>query len=85
MIRDLPRAETGLDDIDQNFRDLRQSFKSGRTKSLNWRKKQLEQLIKMCDEQQDLLASAAHKDFQKPETETILFDCVGVCYCQLPT
>ncbi|CAF4999990.1 unnamed protein product, partial [Rotaria sp. Silwood1] len=57
---------------------LRQSFNNGKTKSLSWRKKQIEQIYKMCDEQKHIFASAAYTDFHRPKSETILFDCGAI-------
>ncbi|CAF3362882.1 unnamed protein product [Rotaria socialis] len=67
--------ETSIDSIPNIFQDLRASFNAGKTKSLAWRKKQLEQLFKMCDEQKEVFASAAYADFHRPTAETLLFDC----------
>ncbi|CAF1294483.1 unnamed protein product [Rotaria sordida] len=68
-------AETPLDSIPSIFQDLRTSFNSGKTKSIAWRKRQIEQLYKMCDEQKEAFASAAHADFHRPSAETFLYDC----------
>ena len=70
--------DTPVDVIENIFKDLRQSFNNGKTKSIEWRKKQLEQLYKMCDEQRDLFASAVNVDFHRPKFETKLFDCSSV-------
>ena len=72
--------ETSLETIDEIFKELRQSFKNGRTKSLAWRKQQIEQLYKMCEEQKHVFASALRTDFHRPESETIVFDCGGVSH-----
>ncbi|CAF5032369.1 unnamed protein product, partial [Rotaria sp. Silwood1] len=76
----LTMAETPLDSIPSIFQDLRASFKSGKTKSIAWRKRQIEQLYKMCDEQKDVFASAAHADFHRPSAETLLYDCGVVSF-----
>ncbi|CAF1111092.1 unnamed protein product [Rotaria sordida] len=70
--------ETPLDVIENIFKDLRQSFNNGKTKSLLWRKKQIEQIYKMCDEQKHVFALAAYNDFHRPTSETILFDCGSI-------
>ncbi|CAF4833148.1 unnamed protein product [Rotaria sp. Silwood1] len=70
--------ETSIDIIENIFKDLRQSFNNGKTKSLSWRKKQIEQIYKMCDEQKHVFASAAYTDFHRPKSETILFDCGAI-------
>lgn len=70
--------ETSIDVIENIFKDLRQSFNNGKTKSISWRKKQIEQLYKMCDEQKVVFASAVNVDFHRPNFETLLFDCGSV-------
>ena len=72
--------ETPEDSIPNIFKDLRASFNSGKTKSLAWRKRQIEQLYKMCDEQKDVFASAVHADFHRPAAETRLYDCGVVSF-----
>ncbi len=72
--------ETPVDSLPTILKDLRASFNAGKTKPLAWRKRQIEQLYKMCDEQKEVFASAAHADFHRPSTETILYDCGVVCY-----
>ncbi len=70
--------DTSIDVIENIFKDLRQSFNNGKTKSIEWRKKQLEQLYKMCDEQKGAFASAANADFHRPNFETLILDCGSV-------
>ena len=67
--------ETSVDSLPDLFQQLRRSYNSGKTKSLAWRKHQIKQLFKMCDEQQELFASAARADFHRPTAETLLYDC----------
>lgn len=78
-----PATETSSDVIETIFKDLRRAFDSGRTKPLAWREQQLEQLLKMCSEQKDAFAKAAHKDFRRPLDETLLLDCASVGVRQL--
>ncbi len=70
--------ETSSDVIENIFKDLRATFDTGKTKSLSWRKNQLEQLYKMCDEQKGAFASAANADFHRPNFETLILDCGSV-------
>ena len=72
--------ETPIDTLPTILQDLRASFNAGKTKPLAWRKRQIEQLFKMCEEQADVFASAANADFHRPATETLLYDCGMVCY-----
>ena len=68
-------TDTSLDEIPAIFRDLRGTFNTGKTRSVAWRKRQIEQLYKMCDEQKEAFAAAANADFHRPNSETILYDC----------
>jgi hypothetical protein len=76
----LAMTETPVGTIPTIFKDLRESFNSGKTKSLAWRKRQIQQLFKMCDEQKEVFASAANADFYRPSAETLLYDCGVVSY-----
>jgi aldehyde dehydrogenase (NAD+) len=67
--------ETPVDSLPTILKDLRASFNAGKTKPLAWRKRQIEQLYKMCDEQKEVFASAANADFHRPSAETLLYDC----------
>ena len=67
--------ETPVESLPDLFKNLRRTFNSGKTKSLAWRKQQLEQLYKMCDEQQEYFAAAGRVDFHRPTAETLLYDC----------
>jgi len=73
-------SETSIDTIENVFKELRESFNSEKTKSLAWRKNQIEQLYKMCDEQKEVFASATNADFHRPNFETLLFDCFSVSF-----
>ncbi|CAF1262265.1 unnamed protein product [Adineta steineri] len=68
-------TETPMDTIPTMFKDLRATFNSGKTRPVAWRKKQIEQIIKMCEEQKEVFASAANTDFHRPNAETYLYDC----------
>jgi len=80
MTTTLAMTETSVDSIPTIFKDLRASFNSGKTKSVAWRKRQIEQIYKMCDEQKEVFASAANADFYRPSAETLLYDCGVVSY-----
>ncbi|CAF0815765.1 unnamed protein product, partial [Didymodactylos carnosus] len=71
-------AVTSVDSIPQVLSGLRTAFNSGKTKSLKWRKEQLEGLLLLFDEQKNLFASAAKADFHRPEHETLMFDCASI-------
>ena len=71
-------TETPIDAIDSIFQDLRQSFSAGKTKPVAWRKHQIAQIYKMCDEQKGAFAAAAKADFHRPDAETLIMDCGSV-------
>ncbi len=73
-------TETPVDSIPGIFKDLRATFNSGKTRPIAWRKRQIEQIYKMCDEQKEVFASAANADFNRPSTETLLYDCGVVSF-----
>jgi len=50
----------------------RRAFNQGKTKPLSWRKEQLNNLLRMMDEQADLFVSALDKDLRKPAQEAII-------------
>lgn len=72
--------ETPVESLPDLFKDLRRAFNSGKTKSIAWRKQQIEQLYRMCDEQQEYFAAAARIDFHRPTAETLLYDCGVVSF-----
>ncbi|KAJ3353929.1 hypothetical protein HDU83_006134 [Entophlyctis luteolus] len=55
--------------IDQAVNDLRKTFDSGKTKSLDWRRDQLTKLYKFVTEKEPLIASALQADLNKCPTE----------------
>src|SRR3954465_13814683 len=48
---------------------LRATFRSGRTRPLEWRRTQLEALLRLLDENGDELLGARHADLRKPALE----------------
>ena len=44
---------------------MRKVFDSGRTKTVEWRRTQLEQMLKMVDEQKEAMCEAVFKDLGK--------------------
>ena len=70
-----------MGDILQNVEKMRSVFNSGRTKSIEWRKRQLEAIVRMIDEKEDEMCDAMKKDLNKVLSEKkftyfheILFD-----------
>lgn len=63
--------------IGRSLGELRQTFKSGRTRSVGWRKSQLRALLKMMDENEDQIFKALHQDLGKHPVE-VYRDEIGV-------
>ncbi|XP_009355863.2 aldehyde dehydrogenase family 3 member H1 [Pyrus x bretschneideri] len=57
-------------------KELRKSFNSGRTKSYEWRRSQLENIAKMLEEKEKEIAEALYKDLSKPEIEAFISEIV---------
>jgi aldehyde dehydrogenase (NAD+) len=51
--------------------DLRQTFGSGRTRDVEWRVRQLTNLLKFYEENSDLFVEAIKKDLRKPKWESL--------------
>jgi aldehyde dehydrogenase (NAD+) len=66
------KAETT--DIPATVRRLRETFKSGRTRSLQWRKQQLQALEKMMVENETAVAAALEQDLGRKPFEAWLAD-----------
>lgn len=57
-------------DFDTTLARLRKSFADGKTRSIEFRKKQLSSLAKFLSENESLIVSALKEDIQKPWFET---------------
>lgn len=51
------------------IKELRKNFDSGKTKSYEWRIRQLESIAKMLEEKEKDILEALHKDLAKPAFE----------------
>ncbi|XP_062143551.1 aldehyde dehydrogenase family 3 member F1-like [Alnus glutinosa] len=69
-----PEAMTG---VENSLAELRQTFRSGRTRSVAWRKNQLRALLDLIRDKEDLIFEALHQDLGKHPVETYR-DEVGV-------
>ncbi|CAG8448240.1 9700_t:CDS:2 [Funneliformis caledonium] len=63
---------TKYTDVNEFPQELRNSFKQNLTKPLNYRKKQLEQLYNLIDENEDEICDALYKDLHKNKIESLL-------------
>lgn len=53
---------------------LRESFRSGKTKTYEWRASQLEGIVKLIIEKENDITEALKSDLAKPEMETYLHE-----------
>lgn len=58
---------------------MRTAFRTGITKTYEWRVKQLEGLLKLLDENREEIAQALNKDLHKPKLEAHVFE---IDYCR---
>ncbi|CAE7254365.1 Aldh3b1 [Symbiodinium natans] len=77
------RAPDSLDpqwvkSLDEGYAVLRQTFKSGRTKSYEWRRSQLLALEQMIKTEELRMAEAVAKDLRRPQAETLLMETTAV-------
>lgn len=64
--------------FNQTIHELKQSFASGRTRPLNYRKGQLNALARLIDDNEKLICEAVNKDLRKSTYETILSEVAVV-------
>lgn len=67
-------AYTNIDDIPKIHADLKQSFRSGKTRPIAYRKEQLAQLAWMLKDNNERFAEALHIDLGRPPIESDLLD-----------
>jgi aldehyde dehydrogenase (NAD+) len=71
-----------LTDIPDLVKGLRAAFDSGRTRPIDWRRAQLEQIRRMLHDREGALLGALAADLGKPATEAYAAD-VGFLYAEL--
>lgn len=64
----------GLTAVKSTVFQARSTFESGKTLDISYRKKQLAQLLKLVQENEELFVQALHQDFRKPRFEAIMTD-----------
>jgi aldehyde dehydrogenase (NAD+) len=64
-----PQPRTELERIPAIAAGLRDTYASGRTRPIEWRRKQLQALQRLLSEQGEALAAALHADLRKPMLE----------------
>ncbi|XAR57948.1 Aldehyde dehydrogenase (NAD(+)) [Bertholletia excelsa] len=58
-----------LDGLEQSLTELRQTFTSGRTRDVAWRKAQLRAILKLIDDNEAKINLALHQDLGKHPVE----------------
>ena len=65
----------------QLVQGLRVAFKSGKTKTFEWRKQQLEGVLKLLDENREEIAQALNKDLHKVNSIQFM-QKIDVSFCE---
>lgn len=58
---------------------MRTIFRTGKTKTYEWRKQQLNSLLRCLEENKDAISAALHKDLRKSKMESLVFE---INYCK---
>jgi aldehyde dehydrogenase (NAD+) len=64
--------------VDDGFKTLRKAFHSGKTFKMEWRKKQLSQLILGLQEMTDELTEALYQDLKREKFVSYLYEVAGI-------
>ena len=67
---------SSLKSIDEGFVRLNDTFLSGKTRDLTWRKEQLKQLQKLIKENQDAIEEALKIDLGRGKMESMVHECI---------
>ncbi|CAN0175451.1 unnamed protein product [Ectocarpus sp. 4 AP-2014] len=65
---------TAVGDIPGIVGTLREAYQSGTTRSLEWRRKQLNALRRMCEENEDAMADALKKDLRRCYNTAVTYE-----------
>lgn len=74
QLKAVPIPHSPVDDIPPMVARMRATFDSGKTRSLAWRREQLQGLLRFSKEQSARLAEALHADLRKPAMEAYAAD-----------
>lgn len=69
---------TPVEEIPKIRDDLRATFKTGVTRSLEWRKRQIYQIARLAQNEAEAICDAMTRDFAKPRFEVIVAELAGV-------
>ena len=59
-----------MEEVENSLGKLRQCFRSGRTRSVEWRKNQLRAVLKLIHDKEDAIFEALQQDLGKHPVET---------------
>nr|DAD46917.1 TPA_asm: hypothetical protein HUJ06_016854 [Nelumbo nucifera] len=62
-------AELGLGPLGDSLEELRWTFESGKTRSISWRKAQLQALLNFLRDNEEQILEAIHEDVGKHRVE----------------
>lgn len=65
-------------EVEESVRELRQYFKTGKTRSVTWRKNQLKALLNLIHENEDAISKALYQDLGKHPVEAYRDEIGGV-------
>jgi aldehyde dehydrogenase (NAD+) len=78
LIMSTSSSFTSLEQFKDAYDTLFETFESGKTKSLKWRKWQLKQFWWMIVENEDAILKALHADLNRHTSETYAADILGL-------
>jgi aldehyde dehydrogenase (NAD+) len=58
-----------MEELENSLGELRQTFKSGRTRSVTWRKNQLKALLELIRDKEEVIFEALQQDLGKHPVE----------------
>lgn len=71
-LNDIPIKLMTQNDLNQALKEVKSTFKTGKTKDVKFRKKQMKQLLKLLEENKNEICDALRADLNKPPFETLL-------------
>ena len=59
-----------IGDLERELEELRETYKSGKTKEASWRRSQLKSLLSLLEEREEDIFQALHQDIGKNHVES---------------
>ena len=63
------KSSSAMEAVEESLGEARKTFSSGKTRSVEWRKKQLRALIELIHDNEEKIFKALHDDLGKHPTE----------------